>query len=37
MIHIHKSLTNVKFDCDLAEINSISELVHPSQLHSCLI
>ncbi len=37
MIHIHKSLTNVKFDCDLAEINCISELVHPSQLHSCLI
>ena len=37
MTHIHKSITNVKFDCDLDEINCISKLLYPSKLHSCLI
>lgn len=36
MKQIHKSIKNVKFDCDLTEINCIVELEYPSQLHSCL-
>jgi hypothetical protein len=36
-MHIHKSISHVKFDCDLDDINCISKLEYKSQLHSCLL